>query len=514
MSLSGRPSAERDRQPFGCPAFLVVEFCINWLVVSAKQMLPAGISWKMGLPGNRVRTGTTTADAVNHSNHLGCIYMAVTLEFLTTDPEEIELATRYWAMNESCEFLEPLKELVPFRELKQPAQLAKFVRKIAIARDQNHVCKCGKLIRASGRSDIKKVLRESYHPCDECLEVMVREKHAAEAAAKAELNARLASYLEYTKNKTVIYRELEDDAALLLRALYDSVGPRLWNGRITHAHCRDLTPFSPGRFINRLYEQNVLGDDPIGARADTYFLEEGKLRILLNQAQLFLPPDADLGCGQEVFDLIMDRKFTDSEALSSLWLDYACDDVLWYLIDQCDLHNRDIEPADLTKIRDTIRHGLHTHSVAQMWFIMWKVARDAAALSTRSYYSDRRATATIPGKIRKQLELAEQKGELRNDWNRQQAHIAGTLGMVFNEVFGIDEYSNGAAVLNMFGRLGGQPKTSGEYPEIATAFMQDTLELNTSMAALEAFAELIRAGLTTDDALIETIERNSELFHS
>ncbi|PSS58866.1 hypothetical protein C6382_00300 [Pseudomonas sp. BBP2017] len=209
---------------------------------------------------------------------------------------------------------------------------------------------------------------------------------------------------------------------------------------------------------------------------------------------------------------MMDRQFTNSEALSNLWLAYACDDVTWYLIDQCDLHNREIEPEDLTKIQDTIRHGLRTHSVAQMWFIMWKVARDAAALSTRAYYSDRRATATIPGKIRKQLEIAEQQGELRNNWNRQQAHISGTLGMVFSEIFGIDEYSNGAAVLNMFEQLGGQWKPSGELDAIAEAFMRDTLELNTSMPALEAFAEMIRSGLTTGDALMETIQRNPALF--
>lgn len=440
--------------------------------------------------------------------------MAVKLELLTTDPEEIELATRYWAMDESCEFLEPLKELVPFREIKQPAQLAKYVRKISIAHDQNHLCECGKFMRANGRSDVKKVPRQSYHPCHECVETREQEQKARETAAKAELDAHLASHIDWMKRKTIVYQELSDDAVLVLRALYDSIGPRLWNGRFKHDHCRDLAPYSCGEFINRLYRQGVLGDDPEAAWHGTYFLDEGKVRIRLEYAQLFLPPDADLGCGEEAFGLMLDRKFTDSKALTSLWLDYACDDVTWYLMDQCDLHNREIAPEDFLKIQDAIRHGLRTHSVAQMWFIMWKVARDAAALSTRSYYSDRRATATIPGKIRKQLELAEQKGELRNDWNRQQAHITGTLGMVFSEIFGINEYSNGAAVLKMFERLGDQLQPTGEFDDIAAAFMRDTLDLNTSMPALEALAEMIRSGLTTGDALIETVQRNPELFHS
>lgn len=439
--------------------------------------------------------------------------MAVKLEFLTTDPGEIELINRYWAMNEHEEFLEPLKELLPFRELKQPAQLAKYVREICIAHDLNHLCKCGNLMRADGRSDAKKVPRQSNHPCDQCAEARLREQQARDAAEKAELDVQLASHIDWMKRKTIVYQELEDDVVLLLRALYDAVGPRLWNGSFTHDTCSGLTPYNPGDFINGLYGEGVLGDVPEGARANTYFLSEGRLRIRLNQAKLFLPPDADMGRGEEIFDLMMDRQFTNSEALTNLWLDYACDDVIWYLMDQCDLHNREILPEDFVKIRDTIRHGLHTHSVAQMWYIMWKVARDAAALSTRSYYSDHRATATIPGKIRKQLEMAEKKGELRNDWNRQQAHIAGTLGMVLREIFGIDEYSSGAAVLKIFERLGGEFESEGGFEGIATAFMRDTLDLNTSLAALEAFAEMIRSGLTTEDALIETIQRNPEFFH-
>ncbi|MFF7108892.1 hypothetical protein [Pseudomonas sichuanensis] len=440
--------------------------------------------------------------------------MAVKLEFLTTDPEEIELANRYWAMNEHGEFLEVLKELLPFRELKQPAQLAKYVRKICIAHDLNHACKCGNQMRTDGRSDVKKVPRQSHYPCEQCVQAQQREQQARAAAEKAELDVQLASHIDWMKRKTIVYLELEDDVVLLLRALFDAVGPRLWNGSFTHDTCSGLTPYNPGDFINELYGKGVLGDVPEGTHPNTYFLYEGRLRIRLNQAKLFLPPDADMGCGEEIFDLMMDRQFTNSEALANLWLDYACDDVIWYLMDQCDLHNREILPEDFVKIRDAIRHGLRTHSVAQMWYIMWKVARDAAALSTRSYYSDHRATATIPGKIRKQLEIAEKKGELRSDWNRQQAHIAGTLGMVLNEHFGINEYSRGAAVLKMFERLSDQSESAGGFEGIATAFMRDTLDLNTSLPALEAFAEMIRSGLTTEDALIETVQRNPELFHS
>ncbi|WP_122754741.1 hypothetical protein [Pseudomonas viridiflava] len=437
--------------------------------------------------------------------------MAVKLEFVTTDPDEIELAHRYWAMSEGGEFLEVLKDLLPFRELKQPAQLKKYVGQFCIAYDLNHMCSCGEPIRASGRTALRKFPGQSNRACDQCQRTQREEQEAKEAAEKAEIEAKLASHRDWMTRKTIDYDALPDDAVLVLRALYASVGPRLWAGRFKHDHCRDLSPYAGNDFVDRLYNQSHLGDDPEGAWRGTYYLRDGKLCIRLEYAHLFLPPDENFGSGEEAFSLLRNRVFADGEALSRLWLDYACDDVTWYLIDQCDLHNQEIYPEEFVKIQDVIRDGLNTYSVAQMWFIMWKVTRDAAALSRRSYYSQQSATATICTKIRKQLELADEKGEARA-WNRSSTHIAGTLGKMFNDLFAIDEHSSGAAVLAMFERLSKSKEPANELDELATAFMRDTVDSNNSLAALEAFAEMVRTGLTTEDALIETIQRNSHLF--
>ena len=45
--------------------------------------------------------------------------MAVRLEFLTQEPDERALATRYWAVDEEGVFLERVADLVPFREIIQ-----------------------------------------------------------------------------------------------------------------------------------------------------------------------------------------------------------------------------------------------------------------------------------------------------------------------------------------------------------------------------------------------------------
>jgi len=432
--------------------------------------------------------------------------MAVRLEFLTTDPEEIKLANRYWGMNEHGEFLEVLKDLVPFRELRQPAQLTKYVREICVAYDLNHLCKCGEPIRASGRTDLKKSAARCSRSCNECAQTAQREKDAQEAAEKAELNAHLANHIDWMKRRTISYQELPDDAVLILRALHASVGPRLWEGRFKHDECSNLAPYDCGSFVNRLYRLGVLGDDPEHAWKGTYFLEEGKVRIRLEYAHLFLSPDEDFGSGHEAFSLLLNREFTDADALSNLWFDYACADVTWYLMDQCDLHTQQIYPEDFVKIRDLIRNGLRTYSIAQMWFIMWKVARDAAALSRRNYYSQQSATATIPTKIRKQLELADKGGNLRDTWKRSSHHIVGTLGTVFDQIFGIDENTPGIRVLPMLEQRCRLMESDSTLDELAASFMEDTLKTNNSLPAMETFAEMIRSGLSTEEALIETLK--------
>ncbi|MCO2031702.1 hypothetical protein FA415_33695 [Pseudomonas aeruginosa] len=50
--------------------------------------------------------------------------MAVRLEFETTDSQEIELAKRYWAMDEEGAYLERVADLLPFREITQASMVA------------------------------------------------------------------------------------------------------------------------------------------------------------------------------------------------------------------------------------------------------------------------------------------------------------------------------------------------------------------------------------------------------
>lgn len=439
--------------------------------------------------------------------------MAVRLELQTIDSQEIELAKRYWAMDEEGVYLERVADLLPFREITQPGMVAKYIRQICTAYDENQICPiCDGAIQIGGRAEAKKTLRQSYHSCKACQELQREETEKREAKERAELEEKLSPHIALLREKTISYSNLPDDAVLTLQAIYALVGPRLAQGTFALHECDELTPLGADDILDRLYKQNILVDDPTAANPGAYYLHDGKLWFKKGLARYFLPPDIGIGCSQEALNILLNREFTDSVALINLWLDYAVTDVMRYLNYQCEVHNQALEVDDIEKIEGTVRHGLHRYSVAQMWFLMWKVTRDAAALASRSYYSRVTATATIPTKIRKQLEIADRGAEPRNEWSRPEPHISGALGMVFNSAFGLDEYSRGREVLEMFDRLGGKGRSDIDIHELAAAFMEETLETQRALPALEAFAEMIRAGLSTEDALNEVCQYSPELF--
>lgn len=433
--------------------------------------------------------------------------MAVRLEFLTQDQQAIDFANRYWAMDEEGGYRERVVDLLPFRSITKPSAVAKYVREICKAYDENEACPlCEGLLLISSRAEAKKTPRKSYQPCWDCQDRRRKEQEVKDAMERAELETFLAPHIANIQSTSVSYRNFTDDAVIILQAISALIGPRLVQGTFCLNDCVELTPLGTSDFVDRLHKRGVLEDDPSAAVSGSYFLKEGELWINKATARYFLPPDSDMGRDPEAIKEVLDWEFSDGDALFNLWLDYGVTDVMRYMHYQCSIHNQNLDREDIQKVEDMVRHGLRTYSVAQMWFIMWKVARDAAALASRSYYSKETATATIPTKIRKQLEAADQGSALRNDWSRPDPHIAGAMGMVFSSQFGVDELSKGTEVLKMFSSVGCPDAGEEELDKMASVFMKATLKSPTSFAALDAFAGLIRIGLSTEDAILKTIK--------
>ena len=438
--------------------------------------------------------------------------MVVRLEFKTQDSEEIALAKRYWAMDENCVYLEKVSELVPFRKIIQSGLVAKYVRTFCKVFDENQACiKCEGPIVITSRSEVRRFFQLSEFPCDACSEILHREELERSLEAEVELQKHLVNRISYMRGVSISYTDLKDDQRLILSAIETLITSRLAQSTFTEKDCEALVPWESSSYTSRLFREGVIFDDPEFSRPGTYYLRDGKLQAVSNSLQFFLPADDKLGRHAESLKVITERQFKDSEAITNLWFDYAVGDVLRYLIDQCRIYNHNLNCDDIEKIKAIVRGSLKTYSVSQLWFIMWKVVRDAASLANREYYNCYKAAATIPNKIRSQVEKADKQGGIDKFWSRPEHHIAGSLGMAFLTYFEIDEFTEGKQALTIFAQLRVQACV-GESQAVANIFMRGAQSRNVSLWSMEQFAELIRSGFDTNDALNELVRLNPQVF--
>ncbi|MBX8572893.1 hypothetical protein K5D36_24750 [Pseudomonas cichorii] len=417
-------------------------------------------------------------------------------------------------MDELGAYLERVADLIPFRDVNQSGQLAKLIREYCIAFDENQsCCLCTGPINIKSRAEAKKIYQDSSVPCISCAEAQNKKNNEQKKKDELEINRRLKCLVEENASVTLNYAGLPDNIILVLLAINALVTPRLVNGTFCMKDCYDLAPWEPYAYIKQLYNGRYLLEDYYAAKSGTYFLNNGELWHKTSQLELFLPPDAVCGRVADL-SLLDEHRFSDSDSLINLWLDYAVGDVLRYLLDQCNTYNHDLDDEAIERIKSTVRHGLQTYSVAELWSVMWKVVRDAASLANREYYNRPKATATIPTKIRKLLEIADQQGGIKKSWDRPDHHIAGSLGMVFFSFFEIDEYTPGSKAIEIFIRLGRsrQSQVNNNLHLLVDSFIRSTLESQDPLFVMECFADKIRSGLATEEAIIEVLNKYGEIF--
>jgi len=424
--------------------------------------------------------------------------MTVKLEFLTTDPEAMQLAVRYWAMSESGDFLEKVIDLVPFRHITNSGALAAHVRELCTAYDENLRCPhCDEGLEVKSRSCAKKYPQKSYRPCGDCQKLQAEREQAQKAEAAARLETHLAAYINQLPSHPIDYAHLSDDLALLTVALDFAISPRLGAEAFTVSDCQALAPMDLRLFIDKLRAAAVLREDPRRATPGTYFMQDDVLTVRTHYVAYALTPDIHFGLDDEARSILLTREFCDSAALFSLWLDFATADSMRYLLDQCKAFDHELDDRQLKEIRSSLRGALETHSISQIWFVIWKNIKDAAALAKLVYYSDERAAATIPGKIRRTLEKVEKEKTVISKWKRPDQQPSGTLGMLFNELFGIDEDTPGSQVLAQL--IAAQPQSEetdavAPDPEPVRRLLYEALMNDSGPEMLTHFAELIREG--------------------
>jgi hypothetical protein len=429
----------------------------------------------------------------------------IDFEVFSDDPEDHKLIARYWAMDAAGNFVETVASILPYGEISKTHQLVKYINEISAARDMNQTClRCEGDFMVRSRSDVKTKPAMARQVCLTCQSIEDHERKEAIEAENVKLQARLAKVEERNLEETCDYGSIPDDLALILLALEKAINPRLLTGSFQRSDCRGLAPVDNGNLIQRLWAAKLVVDLPSKATLGAYFLKDGQVWHFADKVTYVFVPDALNGKNEEAFSVLTTRDFCDYQAIRQLWLDYALSDCMAYLFEQSSTHGLETSSEADAEISSTLRTALDRYSVAQLWSVIWKIVRDAASLSTREYYNKTKAAATIPGKIKRNLEQVAKGNVHLNAWTRPIEQPAGTLGDVFYEYFKIDENTLGSTVQEMLSELdigANQLKVDppAEVIEGQTRIlMRQALARDISASVMLHFADRIRNG---DDAL-------------
>lgn len=271
---------------------------------------------------------------------------------------------------------------------------------------------------------------------------------AAEEKSKALKEAkiiekRLQEVGKRNRNRSIDYSTIPDDIAILLLALDRTLGGQAFERTFFRTDCGSIAPTDSNTFISKLWDADVIADDPAKAQKGGYFLKGDELWHYNNKIAYFVLPDEKCEKPADVMMLLNGRQFTDAGLLRDLWLTYATTDCMAYLYSMMNEHQLELDDEKNAEILAAIRTTLRKHSVSEIWSVIWKIVKDAASLAQRQYYNRAKAAATIPGKFSRHLEGIV-KGERKfGNWERPHDQPAGTIGQVFYELFGIDEQTRG-----------------------------------------------------------------------
>lgn len=423
-----------------------------------------------------------------------------------TDSEpSIDIANRYWATDENGKYIESSTSLFPFTGASHSSQQTKILSKIATAFNLKNRCKhCQKPQQIVSRTSHTTAYA---YACEECKNSIREYQNKIEeeksSIEKEKINNYINSLVSRNKNLTTDYQLIEDDLALIILAFNRSLGNQFFKVSFMQKHCINIAPTKSWSYITRLCEAGVLTIDPERSANGAYYFKDDQLWRNNDLIAYKAVPDKSIDSDQDIINILQNRSFDQNAAIKSLWIDYATSDCMSYLFNFSSLHGLETTEDEDQEIENILRSALSIYSVANLWSAIWKIVKDAAALSTRDYYNKRKAAGTLPGKLKRHLEDVSKGKRSLGEWKRPQDQTSGSLGEIFYEFWMLDENTAGTELNKIF------PISSDNINldeiflnrEMVTEILRQAVEKDLAPEILTIFATAIEEGKSLMDAL-------------
>lgn len=375
----------------------------------------------------------------------------INLIFLTSDDEINNLCESYWLINSDLEFKFKTTELVKTYNISTN-KITKNVRESSNAESTEIVCQnCDSHYFYTSRSDLQEKQRSlewyvNNWTCNICV-AKKKEEERQEIEKKKEQLRKIIKENYADKQIVLNLDKITLEESVYLLSFIRFCG----NEELTYASPLESTTFhdrlSPQSdfdydILIHLYRNNIIRvhpDSPLEA-----FIGEGAEQFYPKKVFWLLPISQNSGDTQglimELEEVFRTEKFPQNWINEKLilWKKIALNECLEYLANSLTEHNLTLSPGE--KTIGVLNSSLENFSVGQIYNLIWRAAKDAAAFLVRTGTFKKHAANTVVGKIQGYGERAvAEKWDIkayRRPYNCPQSIISQVF---FNTVLKIGE---------------------------------------------------------------------------
>ncbi|QSB14031.1 restriction endonuclease [Natronosporangium hydrolyticum] len=362
-----------------------------------------------------------------------------------------ELCGMYWTTSEDGSFTYTVEALA--KRFGEPShRISRLVSKSCFARSTSRRCsECNQGFVYKSRSEWNSSTRHVSGRCRTCIQAEEQRLRKERERANAEMRNQVLQLVTVVDDESEIYAEdLDMSAAFVLAALLEDA-EEISQGittpvcdrtdRLTptpnydHKLLRDvsslgLVKIHPSSSLDAFVweEDRTLGEAYHPARASFYLCGSGSLA---SRADAYLKNFAQTLSRTSWPDRWVDR-------FSAFWFDVAtaeCEAYLVYLLRQ---HGLNFTPGQKTD--EVLRRALKWYSIGQVYYFIWRAAKDSTAYRARERVSAKQAANSAVTRISTDIERAYANGWQVSTFRRDSRLPLSTLShILFRRALELDD---------------------------------------------------------------------------
>lgn len=374
---------------------------------------------------------------------------SVRVHFLVTDEQIKNLCDLYWTVDENQKFSYTVSELATTFSMKS-SELSKLVAESCQAYSEENVCnRCHKPSIYSNRSDFQSRWKAAINDRS-CLQCVAEQAEARRVERLAEIQRQhqaIQDHYALSPQPPLEIGSVSFEYAVYLLSFIRTTASE--NLLVYGPLITTKEPLSPNtdfsfEIVRQLYRSGLIAVHP-NSQVDAFKFNNGEPNTFYVDKVLWSldfggSSEETQGTVTELERIFRTEEWPEhwySERLL-LWKKLALQECLTYLKVVLNEHGLDLTPGEKTYM--VFNNVLEEYSVGQVYNMIWRAGRDAAAFYMRGGVSKPHASNTVVGSIQKQADKARAEGWETKAYRRDRRCPESVLSQtLFNTALKIGE---------------------------------------------------------------------------